>query len=83
MQHPPTQLHDHTYRQSVRTWLQELLRHDLTDTRGLLSGLAILSGLVASRVEPGPGTAPLSDERFEIKVRLWREALQELYGRKG
>lgn len=41
--------------QSLKNWLHELEDHDVTDTRGILEGLAAVIAILASRIpEPVP-----------------------------
>ena len=53
--------------QQIRNWFDELREHDLTDIRGLVSGLGKVLELVSQKLPPGPRTAPIIGEGFVKK----------------
>ena len=50
--------------QQLKNWFHELQEHDLSDLRGILTGLANVLLLVAAKLPPGPPPAPLPGQGF-------------------
>ena len=57
----------HPIDQQIKNWLTELSQHDLTDVRGLVSGLAEVLKLLAAKIPAGPKSAPIHGEGFVKK----------------
>ena len=68
MQINPT---DERYEQSLANWFHELSGHDKRDTRGLLLGISVVLGLIASRTETVT-TSPLDARIDELVGRRRR-----------